>query len=507
MTRAAFFRIIPAAVIGFASCTDPRTPVEITITNGQGEIAGEVTSTSVILQSRLTSKGGWVDGDLPGASGVARFEISTNPDFSDATRTDWIEAIADNDFIVKAKIGNLIPGTDYFYRVVYGPDDEYIESGAIRSFGTLPGASASTQISFTVVTGMNYHQFFNNPSLAYTGPDKELGYPALVAMETLKPDFFVATGDSVYYDVPFQGRAETDTAMRKKWHEQFGKQRFIDFFSAVPTYWEKDDHDYRYNDSDNTTSQAPLPHLGQRIFLEQVPIVDPSDPTPVTYRTHRISKDLQIWLTEGRDHRSSNTAPPGPSKTLWGADQLDWFKQTLTMSDATFKILISPTPMIGPDDATRRRQGTSYGTAGGANRAQLLTDSLNPLKRDNHSNPGGFQHERDQLFDWLTDNSFLEKNFYIVVGDRHWQYHSEHPNGFEEFSTGAIIDANSRAGRLPGDPNSNDPDAMILQHYTYEEPTGGFLNIVITPGDAVTAAFRFFDEQGELLYENIKTAN
>ena len=29
------------------------------------------------------------------------------------------------------------------------------------------------------VTRMNYFQFFHNPTRAYTGPDKELGYPAL----------------------------------------------------------------------------------------------------------------------------------------------------------------------------------------------------------------------------------------------------------------------------------------------------------------------------------------
>ena len=46
-----------------------------------------------------------------------------------------------------------------------------------------------------------------------------------------------------------------------------------------------------------------------------------------------------------------------------------------------------------------------------------------------------------------------------------------------------------------------------MQYYTYDEPTGGFLNVVVTPGDPPTAAFRFHDEQGELLYEAIKTGN
>ena len=492
MTRALTLVGVFVAVATLAHCAELPAPVEITMTNGQGEIAGEVSDTSVIVQSRLTTKDGWVDGDLAGADGIARFEVSTTPDFADPITTDWLEATAGGDHIVKAKVDRLSPATDYLYRVVYGPDPEHTESGAIRSFATHAGAGAEAETSFTVVTGMNYHQFFHNPNRAYTGPDKELGYPALVSMRALEPDFFIATGDNVYYDVPFEGRADTVPAMRKKWHEQLGKQRFIDFFADTPTYWEKDDHDYRYNDTDNTSDQTPLPDLGKRIFLEQVPVVDPNDPNPVTYRTYRVSQDLQFWLTEGRDYRTSNMSEPGPDKTLWGAEQLAWFKETLGASDATFKILISPTPMIGPDDAQQ---------------AGRPADNHDPLKRDNHSNPSGFRHERDQLFAWLIENDFLEKNFYIICGDRHWQYHSIDPTGFEEFSTGAIIDANSRVGRPPGDPDSNDPDALIMQFYTYDEPTGGFLHVTVTPGETPTATFRFYDEQGELLYEDVKSAN
>ncbi len=480
--------------LGFGpACTLESPPTEIAITNGQGEISGEVTTDSVILQSRLTTTDGWVDGDLQGAPGGARFEVSTNDEFTDVVETtDWLEATAESDYIVKTRVGGLSSGTDYFYRLVYGPNSENTVEGPARSFATHAGAGSEAKTSFMVVTGMNYYRFFDDPTRAYAGPDKAQGYPALATMLSMQPDFFIATGDNVYYDTPFQDRAETASAMRRKWHEQLGKQRFVDFFAQVSTYWQKDDHDYRYNDTDNTSDQAPLPQLGQRIFLEQVPIVDPSDLNPITYRTHRVSEDLQIWLVEGRDYRSPNMADAGPDKTLWGVEQLSWFKRTLRESDATFKILISPTPMVGPDDADQ------------AGRPAANHD---PVKRDNHTNPQGFLHERDELFAWLVENDFLNKNFYIVCGDRHWQYHSLHSAGFEEFSTGAIIDANSRVGRPPGDPDSNDPNALIMQYYTYNEPTGGFLNVTVTPGSTPTAAFRFYDERGALLYEEVKVGN
>ena len=47
----------------------------------------------------------------------------------------------------------------------------------------------------------------------------------------------------------------------------------------------------------------------------------PDDRDTPTYRTHRVSKRLQIWLTEGRDHRSPNQMPDGPDKALWGKTQ------------------------------------------------------------------------------------------------------------------------------------------------------------------------------------------
>jgi len=42
-------------------------------------------------------------------------------------------------------------------------------------------------------------------------------------------------------------------SVTRKWHEQFVQPRFIELFSQVPTYWEKDDHDHRFNDCDPHT--------------------------------------------------------------------------------------------------------------------------------------------------------------------------------------------------------------------------------------------------------------
>lgn len=89
-------------------------------------------------------------------------------------------------------------------------------------------------------------------------------------------------------------------------------------------------------------------------------------------------------MVEGRDYRSPNALPPGPEKSIWGEKQKAWLQQTLLESDAVFKILVSPTPMVGPDDLR---------------------------KQDNHTNPLGFRAEGEAFFQWLKENNFLQKIF------------------------------------------------------------------------------------------------
>lgn len=462
--------------------TDTAHAVEM-VMRAQGEMTGEVSQTSAILQTRLTSSSGLVDGDVPGASGVAQFEFSEQRDFASSRTTDWLKALADNDYIVKARVTELKPGTRYFYRVKFGPSQEAVQVGDLCTFRTLQTKDGTEDVSFVVVTGMNYMSFhFGKPKKGkrtgigvYQGSDKDLGYPALATMLKMKPDFFVGTGDNVYYDSHDDREATDITGMRRKWHEQFVQPRFVDLFRNVPTYWEKDDHDHRFNDCDTIGTRPPISDLGIRIFREQVPVVDPRDPESRTYRTFRVNRHLQIWLVEGRDFRSPNRMEDGPEKTLWGAEQIDWLKRTLLASDATWKLLISPTPMVGPDDA---------------------------YKIDNHTNHRGFRREGRAFFQWVKQQKLDQNGFHVICGDRHWQYHSIDPTGIEEFSCGALVDANSRLGRSPGDKKSTDPNAEIRQLYTQNEASGGFLKVTVTHYAA--AKFEFFDEHGETLYQTVK---
>lgn len=457
---------------------------------GQGIMVGEVTDTTAVVQVRVTDGTELVDGDLyddgdplrdgdlPGAAVSVKLVIQTFSGNGGGGGTAiTAEAKPENDFIVRYKITGLQPGENYFVSALLpNPDGSgEIIGQASASYRTLSGAQQTAPTRFHVVTGMNYDKHFGNEGKgAYEGDDRSLGYPALQAMLNLEPDFVVYTGDDVYYDkIP---KTETLEDMRAKWHRQFAQPRYIELNAAVPGYWMKDDHDHRTNDSDATGDYFPSHELGIATFREQVPIFAQDDDTSPTYRTHRVSKDVQIWLLEGRDYRSPNRMEDGPDKTMWGAEQLAWLKQTLVESDATYKLIISPTPMVGPDDA---------------------------YKRDNHTNPRGFRHEGDAFKQWAAEQELWDNGTYFLCGDRHWQYHSIDPSGAHEFSCGAICDANSRLGRVPGDEKSTDPQALITQPYYQTPASGGFLSVVCEPSEAdgpATIRFEFYDERGELLY-------
>ena len=450
---------------------------ETPLFHAQGEMAGEPTQTTVVLQSRLTATGDLRDGDVPGAPGMASFELSREADFQTAVETEWLEATAERDFIVKTKVTGLQPETKYYYRLNFGATRESAKPGPVRSFKTLPATDAETAVKFVMGNCMNYAFFQRGPKGNGEGAapagDRKLGYPSMEAIRKLQPDFFIGAGDSVYYDHPAAKAATTQEELRRKWHEQFVQPRLVALFGNVPAFWLKDDHDYRYNDADPTGDKSPSHKLGVQTFLEQLPVVDPLEKKPITYRTYRVNRFLQIWLLEGRDYRSANSMTDGPTKSIWGEAQKSWLRQTLRNSDATFRLIISPTPMVGPDDAT---------------------------KRDNHTNPDGFRKEGDNFFAWLKERGM--KNVFILCGDRHWQYHSVHPSGYEEFCCGALNDENSRLGLKPGDPKSTDPKGLVKQLYSQTEKSGGFLQVTVSPDK--TAEFSFFDDRGALLYKTVR---
>jgi len=269
-------------------CSDQETTPYASL----GIMVGEVTAESAQIQVRLCASDKLIDRDVAGSPGVVQFILN-----GDESGAQTIEASADRDFIARASFSGLKAGTKYSCSTRIGKSREGLRVGPSAEFKTLPGSRKTDPVKFVVVTGMNYaklhgddridleqHLLENNTKLAepYSGPDKDLGYPALEAILKQSPDFFVGTGDNVYYDTPDKPRASTISELRQKWHEQFIQPRYRDLFAKIPTYWMIDDHDYRIDDGDNSGDYAPSPQEGREMMLEQLPLAAHDDTDALT---------------------------------------------------------------------------------------------------------------------------------------------------------------------------------------------------------------------------------
>lgn len=387
-----------------------------------------------------------IEGACPGAPGRIRMRYSTREDLSDAAETDCVEVSETTDFTHHFALAGLKPDSTYHYAVETPTPEGEPGRGRFRGrFETAPAPSAPSNLRFCVMTCQGYPD-----------RDHEDGHPIYPAMLALAPKFVSMTGDMVYYDND-EPRAVTPALARLHWERMFSLPRQVELLRNTASYWLKDDHDTLRNDTWPGNKLGGLTFAeGQRIFREQTPMSGPG------YRTFRWGRDLQIWLTDGRDHRSPNTMPDGPEKTIWGPEQKAWFKETVMASDATWKVLISPTPLVGPDRGK---------------------------KNDNHANTG-FTHEGDELRAWMQAN--VPETFFVICGDRHWQYHSVHPTtGVREFSVGAASD--SHAAGSPGEDKS---------YHRFHRVKGGFLSVQLTGTDKESRIeFRHHDVSGRVVHE------
>ena len=391
-----------------------------------------------------------IEGAVPGSEGKARIKYKIKND-QQWKQTRWKTVDPKADFTTQFVLSNLRSGLEYEILVEASSlQGKKVSSSMKGSFKTAPGKDISAEINFVVTTGTSY------PDV-----DSKNGYKLYISSLQLEPDFFVHTGDIVYYD----GYGKTLDLARWHWDRMYSLPNNIEFHRQIPSYFIKDDHDTWMNDCYPGLSTKFMGEFtyeqGTQLFLDEVPMGDK------TYRTFRWGKDLQIWLPEGRDFRSPNPMPDGPDKTIWGEEQMEWFKKSVEASDATYKVVISPTPIVGPDRGK---------------------------KNDNHANEG-FRTEGMMLRKFISE----QKNMVTVCGDRHWQYVSKDAEtGLLEFSCGPGSDAHA------GGWNQDD----FYPEHVYLNVVGGFLEGSLEKQNGIpTLIFRHYNPDGKILNEYIVKQN
>ncbi|GHC49409.1 alkaline phosphatase D family protein [Roseibacillus persicicus] len=400
---------------------------------------GELTPNSVVIWVRTTEndaalnavdqwtkdKPNWV---VPGEEAKVEVRLTkTGPD----NLSSKIEPMAlgqtgpEDDYCLQKRLDDLEPATTYQLNLtaVSTASPDTSETATIEVlFTTPPLAKVSAPITFTVSTCQEFG----------LRDDVEKGHKIYSSMLKLDPAFFIQTGDTVYYDRK-QPLSKTVDLARYRWHRMYSLPFQREFHNRIPSYWMHDDHDLLKDDCQPGDTYGELTwEDGIKIWEEQVPWSEKP------YRTFRWGKDLQIWLPEVRYYRSPKKMEDGPFKSILGKEQWAWLEESMKASDATFKLYVSPTPVVGPDRNS---------------------------KKDNHANKTfAFEGERLRRLLSHTPGTF------VINGDRHWQYHSiVSETGLQEFGAGPASDAHAQGWN----PNDKRPEHQFLR------VKGGFLSVQV----------------------------
>ncbi len=383
-----------------------------------------------------------VDGLQYAVPGVAaEVRVGHHSDSGQWHYSQWLSVDASTDYAALVALDNLQPGITYALRTqVRGLGNAEPSSSLSGEFTTLPAVDVSVPYRLAIGTCQDF-------------PDRDgpHGFDMYRAMSHRGTNAFVMAGDVVYYDQ----LARSVPLANYHWQRTYSLPTLTDFHRHTPSYFLKDNHDTYVNDSwpgqRHPWTEDFTFEDGQRIFQQQTGLPSPA------YRTFHIGADLQVWLMEGRDYRSANDAPDGPTKSIWGTDQTIWLEKTLAESTAKFKVIISPTPLVGPD---------------------------RPNKADNHANLA-FETEGAAIRKLLASYP----NTVSVCGDRHWQYHSIDPvTGLQEFSVGPASD------RHAGGWDATDFREGIHQ---YLRVAGGYVEIELVKSDnSSSLILRHLDTQG-----------
>ena len=325
----------------------------------------------------------------PGSKALKlRVELALDPGFASIVRQQGAIALPQDDFTSRVHVGGLEPGTRYHYRFRSGDT-----LSPVGTFVTAPPENEADAMRF-VVSG--------DSNLGFTGPrGLDFYVMSAAADESPVPDFFVYFGDTIYADsgiLPGGANAVTLDEYREVHKLTRADPHLQTILASMGTFSGWDDHEVR-NDYAGETVDPGQQQNGYRAFFEYLPLRKiPRNPPYRTDRSVRWGKHVELFFLDGRQFRSAeqfcNPDPVldgpetpdtlfspfvadelilqailgplfplvqsvvlpsdpvcvtdvlnDPARTMLGAAQLAELEQGLLDSTATFKILLSSTPI------------------------------------------------------------------------------------------------------------------------------------------------------------------
>ncbi len=479
LLRVAFF-VVPM-LLGMAACTSasreglpPGSPFADQALSGQellpyGTAVGDVTNRSAVLWLRTegpkavqivyASREAWEK-----MSALASVQVP-------ASRTSIRVTRSEHDFTLTIPLEGLAPETAYRFQILV--DDPLHTAEALGTvamageFTTLPEPTRSVPVTFAWSGDLGgQHHCRRGPS----------GYPLFDAIRAQRPDFFLFLGDTIYSDdvcpsppnepgADFMATALPEYRARQRYQRgALGLRRFLE---SIPVYVIWDDHEVKNNFAGSVETQMPA---GRQALREYWPIASPPEDPNRLYRSVRYGADLELFILDTRQYRSSNADPDGPNKTMLGAAQLQWLLKSLSASTATWRVVATSVPLSIPKGGGESVPGND-GWAGGPDGT-------------------GFERERQVIVEAILTQRL--KNVVFLGGDVHYvQANAYDPDrdgtvDFHEFIAGPL---SARPGRMTRPSPALNPTNLVHE--------GGYFNFGLVRVTGSTLEVTVIDEVGK----------
>ncbi|MCB1282714.1 MAG: alkaline phosphatase family protein, partial [Salinibacterium sp.] len=162
------------------------------------------------------------------------------------------------------------------------------------------------------------------------------------ALAAARPDLMLWLGDNLYFRDPDWS---SESGMRSRYRKARGLKQLQPFLGATSHYAIWDDHDFGANDSDRTNALKDAALRTFRLYWANAG--DSAGGQPGVQNRFTWG-DAEFFLLDDRYHRSPNAAPDDADKTMFGTTQIDWLLDSLSNSEATFKIIAGGNQFLNP---------------------------------------------------------------------------------------------------------------------------------------------------------------
>lgn len=362
-----------------------------------GVQCGDVTTDRAIIWSRV---------DRPARLVV---DYSTRESFTDSRRITGPAALETSDFTARVDLGQLPRGQRIFYRVSFEDlENRRVTSEYATGSFQLPPAG-KRDLTFVWGGDVCGQGWGINPDFG--------GMKIFDSMRRLSPDFFIHSGDTIYADnvilpevtledgrqwknltTPAKSKvAETLDEFRGNYRYNLLDEPLRRFNAEVPILAQWDDHEVLNNwypgkrmDDDPRYAVKSVDLLAaraRRAFLDYLPLRnDQYDPERI-YRAFAWGPSLEVLMLDERSYRGPNTSNQqtvmSDETAFLGSSQLEWLKERLLRSTATWKVIASDMPIgLVVGDAGGRFEAVANGDGPARGRELEMAGLLSFIKRN-----------------------------------------------------------------------------------------------------------------------------